>query len=97
MRLRPFPADIMHKRQTLLPPSHSHSQDKRRKMAGPGAKKDSPRQSDLYLTLILDGLNVQFTDQDQRFRFKEAYEKFKLYVSSVIFFIAVLGFMVHYR
>ena len=61
------------------------------------AKKDAPRQSDLYLTLILDGLNVSFSDEEQKFRFKEAYEKFKLYVSSVIFFIAVLGFTVHYR
>lgn len=62
-----------------------------------GSKKDAPRQSDLYLTLILDGLNVSFNDEDQKFRFKEAYEKFKLYVSSVIFFIAFLGFTVHYR
>lgn len=61
------------------------------------AKKELPRQNDLYLTLILDGLNVAFNDQDQKFRFKEAYEKFKLYVSAVIFFIAVLGFTVHYR
>ena len=56
-----------------------------------------PRKNDLYLTIILDGINVSFIDQEQRFRFKEAYEKFKLSVSAIIFFVAVLDFMVHYR
>lgn len=56
-----------------------------------------PRKNDLYLSIILDGINVSFIDQEQRFKFKEAYEKFKLSVSAVIFFVAVLDFMVHYR
>lgn len=70
---------------------------KRRKEQLGDMEEVLPRQNDLYLSIILDGINVSFIDQEQRFRFKEAYEKFKLSVSAIIFFVAVLDFMVHYR
>lgn len=53
-----------------------------------------PRKNDLYLRIILDGINVSFINQEQRFKFKEQYEKFKLVVSGLILFVAVLDFMV---
>ena len=53
-----------------------------------------PRKNDLYLRIILDGINVSFINQEQRFKFKEQYEKFKLVVSGLILFVAVLDFIV---
>lgn len=56
-----------------------------------------PRKNDLYLRIILDGINVSFVDQEQRFNFKEQYEKFKLIVSGLILFVAILDLIFKYR
>lgn len=53
-----------------------------------------PRKNDPYLRVILDGIDVSFINQEQRFKFKEQYEKFKLVVSGLIFFVALLDLIV---
>ncbi|KAI1293725.1 Transmembrane protein -like protein [Halotydeus destructor] len=56
-----------------------------------------PQKSGLYLRIILDGINVTFIDQEQRYKFKEQYEKFKLVVSALILVLGLLDLGLNYR
>ena len=68
-----------------------------RKQALRDIEESLPRKNDLYLRIILDGINVSFINQEQRYKFKEQYEKFKLVVSALILVVAALDYMFHYR
>ena len=68
-----------------------------RKLALRDIEESLPRKNDLYLRIILDGINVSFINQEQRFKFKEQYEKFKLVVSVLILLVAALDLVFHYR
>jgi hypothetical protein len=70
---------------------------KRRREQIAAIEETLPKKSDIYLRIILDGINVTFIDQEQRYKFKEQYEKFKLIVSGLILFVAACDLMFKYR
>lgn len=56
-----------------------------------------PRSSDLYLKVVMGGINASFLDSEQKFKYKEQYERFKLIVTSIILVVCLLDIVVHYR
>lgn len=70
---------------------------KTRRMQLDDMEDSLPRKNDLYLRIILDGINVSFINPEQRFKFKEQYEKFKTAVSALILLVAVLNLLFTYR
>lgn len=56
-----------------------------------------PKLSGGYLKVILGNIGVNLIDQEERFRYKEQYEKFKLVVNALILIVALLDLMFKYR
>lgn len=56
-----------------------------------------PKQTGFYLRLVLGNINVSFLDREERFRYKDDYEKFKLLIHVVAFVSVYLLFQFPYR
>lgn len=56
-----------------------------------------PRENGTYLKIILGNVNVSILDKEEKFKYKNEYEKFKLILSIIGFFLSVLNFMVRFR
>lgn len=57
-----------------------------------------PHKNGIYLSIILGQVNISLLDKDDKYRYKQEYEKFKLTVSYVIMFLAIIAFfMITYR
>lgn len=56
-----------------------------------------PKQNGLYLRIILGGVNVSLTDQNERYAYKAQYESFKLAINIIIFLVAIINLAFHYR
>lgn len=56
-----------------------------------------PKKTELYLRLALGNINVSFLDSEERFRYKDEYEKFKLVIHVVAFFAVCILFYFPFR
>lgn len=56
-----------------------------------------PKKSGRYLRFVLGNLDISFLDQDEKFRYKEDYETFKLVVHVIAFVAVCLLFYFPYR
>lgn len=61
------------------------------------AKELLPTNNSLYLKVILGGINATLVDKEEKFQYKEQYEKFKLVVNALILVVALLDVLFSYR
>lgn len=56
-----------------------------------------PKENGLYLKIILGNVNVSILNKEDKFKYKDEYEKFKLILSSIGFLMAVLNYFIRFR
>lgn len=56
-----------------------------------------PKENGRYLKIILGNVNVSILNKNDKFRYKDEYEKFKLVLSVIGFMLSVLNLLVHSR
>ncbi|XP_049855479.1 transmembrane protein 120 homolog [Schistocerca gregaria] len=56
-----------------------------------------PKPNGLYLRIIVGSVNVSILNKNDKFRYKDEYEKFKLVLSIIGFVLAVLNLLVNFR
>ncbi|KAA0200094.1 hypothetical protein HAZT_HAZT002958 [Hyalella azteca] len=56
-----------------------------------------PKPSGRYLKIILGGINVSILDKNEKFRYKDEYEKFKLVMSLLALFISLFNCLTNVR
>ncbi|XP_065345588.1 transmembrane protein 120 homolog [Cloeon dipterum] len=56
-----------------------------------------PKSNGLYLTIILGNVNVSILNKENKLKYKEEYEKFKLVLSVIGFFLSVINLLVNVR
>ncbi|XP_037971246.1 transmembrane protein 120 homolog isoform X2 [Plutella xylostella] len=56
-----------------------------------------PKQNSLYLRIILGNVNVSILNKNDKFKYKDEYEKFKLVLSAIAFCLAVLNLSIDFR
>ena len=60
-------------------------------------KETLPKPNGLYLNVVLGGINASLLDSEQRFRYKEQYEMFKLVVTCFILVVSLLDLIFQSR
>ncbi|XP_018331014.1 transmembrane protein 120 homolog [Agrilus planipennis] len=56
-----------------------------------------PKQNGLYLKIILGNVNVSILNKEEKFKYKDEYEKFKLVLSIIAFIISVINLFTRFR
>ncbi|KAK5639851.1 hypothetical protein RI129_010662 [Pyrocoelia pectoralis] len=56
-----------------------------------------PKQNGIYLKIILGNVNVSILNKEEKFKYKDEYEKFKLVLSIIGFVLALLNQVVRFR
>lgn len=56
-----------------------------------------PKQNGIYLKIILGNVNVSILNREEKFKYKDEYEKFKLILSIISFVLAVLNLLIRFR
>ncbi|XP_046966098.1 transmembrane protein 120 homolog isoform X1 [Vanessa cardui] len=56
-----------------------------------------PKQNSLYLRIILGNVNVSILNKNDKFKYKDEYEKFKLILSAIAFVLAVGNLWINFR
>ena len=56
-----------------------------------------PKKGELYLRIILGSLNVNLIEKDFRLKYKEEYERFKLILNLIIFFVSCITLFINYK
>ncbi|XP_044731062.1 transmembrane protein 120 homolog [Chrysoperla carnea] len=56
-----------------------------------------PKQNGRYLKIILGNVNVSILNKNDKFKYKDEYEKFKLVLSGIGFLMSVLNLILNYR
>ncbi|CAH0546720.1 unnamed protein product [Brassicogethes aeneus] len=56
-----------------------------------------PKQNGTYLKIILGNVNVSILNKEDKFKYKDEYEKFKLILSIICFLLAVINYTVKFR
>ncbi|KAK7071258.1 hypothetical protein SK128_008990 [Halocaridina rubra] len=56
-----------------------------------------PKQNGLYLKIILGNINVSILNKDDKYRYKDEYEKFKLVINLVAFAISTFNLLTNFR
>lgn len=56
-----------------------------------------PKQNGLYLKIILGNVNVSILNKNDKFRYKDEYEKFKLILSMIGFILSVVNLFTNFR
>ncbi|CAH0715429.1 unnamed protein product, partial [Brenthis ino] len=56
-----------------------------------------PKQNSLYLRIILGNVNVSILNKNDKFKYKDDYEKFKLILSAIAFVLAVGNLWINFR
>ncbi|XP_073956348.1 transmembrane protein 120 homolog isoform X1 [Choristoneura fumiferana] len=56
-----------------------------------------PKQNSMYLRIILGNVNVSILNKNDKFKYKDEYEKFKLILSVIAFVLAVLNLYIDFR
>ncbi|KAG1655129.1 Transmembrane protein 120 [Nymphon striatum] len=60
-------------------------------------KETLPRSNGLYLKIILGNVNVSLLNKQEKLKYKDEYERFKLIVTSIIFFLSFINIFIKYR
>ncbi|KAG6452769.1 hypothetical protein O3G_MSEX007810 [Manduca sexta] len=60
-------------------------------------KATLPKQNSLYLRIILGNVNVSILNKNDKFKYKDEYEKFKLILSAIAFVLAVANLYIDFR
>ncbi|KAJ0176538.1 hypothetical protein K1T71_007717 [Dendrolimus kikuchii] len=60
-------------------------------------KATLPKQNGLYLRIILGNVNVSILNKNDKFKYKDEYEKFKLILSAIAFVLAVANLYIDFR
>lgn len=60
-------------------------------------KDTLPKKGEFYLQIILGSLNVNLIEKDFRLKYKEEYERFKLILNLIIFFLSFLTLFINYK
>ncbi|XP_047503230.1 transmembrane protein 120 homolog isoform X2 [Pieris napi] len=56
-----------------------------------------PKQNSLYLKVILGNVNVSILNKNDKFKYKDEYEKFKLILSAIAFVLAIANLYIDFR
>ncbi|XP_066155060.1 transmembrane protein 120 homolog [Euwallacea fornicatus] len=56
-----------------------------------------PKENGLYLKIILGNVNVSILNKEDKFKYKDEYEKFKLILSGIGFLMAIVNYCVRFR
>ncbi|XP_060535969.1 transmembrane protein 120 homolog [Cylas formicarius] len=56
-----------------------------------------PKENGTYLKIILGNVNVSILNKEDKFKYKDEYEKFKLILSMIGFAMAILNYFVRFR
>ncbi|CAG9862034.1 unnamed protein product [Phyllotreta striolata] len=56
-----------------------------------------PKPNGVYLKIILGNVNVSILDKEEKFKYKDEYEKFKLILSIIGIVMAALNFIIRFR
>ncbi|ENN73159.1 hypothetical protein HUJ04_008977 [Dendroctonus ponderosae] len=56
-----------------------------------------PKENGLYLKIILGNVNVSILNKEDKFKYKDEYEKFKLILSGIGFIMAILNYCIRFR
>ncbi|XP_065160729.1 transmembrane protein 120 homolog [Atheta coriaria] len=56
-----------------------------------------PKQNGVYLKIILGNVNVSILNKEEKFKYKDEYEKFKLIISIISFVLAALNIIFNFR
>lgn len=56
-----------------------------------------PKENGMYLKIILGNVNVSILNKNDKFKYKDEYEKFKLILSVIGFFLAVINLRTNFR
>jgi len=56
-----------------------------------------PKENGVYLKIILGNVNVSILNKEEKFKYKDEYEKFKLVLSIIGFVLAVLNLLMRFR
>ncbi|KAK4872873.1 hypothetical protein RN001_014902 [Aquatica leii] len=56
-----------------------------------------PKQNGIYLKIILGNVNVSILNKEEKFKYKDEYEKFKLVLSIIGFALALVNLMTRFR
>ncbi|KAK9728432.1 TMPIT-like protein [Popillia japonica] len=56
-----------------------------------------PKENGVYLKIILGNVNVSILNKEQKFKYKDEYEKFKLVLSIIAFVFSMLNLSVRFR
>ncbi|KAF2880827.1 hypothetical protein ILUMI_25341 [Ignelater luminosus] len=56
-----------------------------------------PKKNGIYLKIILGNVNVSILNKEEKFKYKDEYEKFKLILSIIGFVLAVLNLLTRFR
>ncbi|KAK9881755.1 hypothetical protein WA026_017275 [Henosepilachna vigintioctopunctata] len=69
----------------------------KRKIQLQGIEQTLPKQNGVYLRIILGNVNVSILNKEDKFRYKDEYEKFKLVLSIICFVLSMLNLIVIFR
>ncbi|VVC86634.1 unnamed protein product [Leptidea sinapis] len=56
-----------------------------------------PKQNSMYLKIILGNVNVSILNKNDKLKYKDEYEKFKLILSAIAFVLAVANLCIDFR
>lgn len=56
-----------------------------------------PKPNGLYLNVVLGSINVNHLDRKSRLDYKEQYERFKLFVTSILLVISFVNIFAEFR
>lgn len=59
--------------------------------------QDMPKPNGLYLKVILGNVSVSLMKEEEKYKYKEEYERFKLIVTSIILLLSLQSILVSYR
>lgn len=59
-------------------------------------EENLPHTNGIYLSIILGSVNVSLLSKHDKYKYKEDYERFKLYVNIIVFFFGLIIFLVPY-
>ncbi|XP_044754141.1 transmembrane protein 120 homolog [Coccinella septempunctata] len=69
----------------------------KRKIQLQGIEQTLPKKNGIYLRIILGNVNVSILNKEEKFKYKDEYEKFKLVLSIICFIFSLLNLIIIYR
>lgn len=69
----------------------------KRKIQLEGIEQTLPKKNGIYLRIILGNVNVSILNKEDKFKYKDEYEKFKLVLSIICFVLSLLNLIIIFR